>query len=420
MMAKEGGSMRRRVLGLIVAGGGAAAFDALGGVEDAALMPFAGKYRFVDFALATFLNSDVRPVYVVAPGPAPALRAHLTRAGQSGGEPRRSLLISWPDEGGAGGRAERVLRALAGCRELVEACRPEAVALVHADHILQLDLRQLQEAHRDLRAHVTLAALPVPLGEAASRTVLRVGGDQRLHEAQEAPVLPAAAPGSRGFALTWAGDMMVDAAALREVLETAAPLAGADDVTLLERLADGLRVMAYDVLDNRLPGATNGRGTYWHEPTTLEVYYEAQMNLCTPSPTLDLYNPEWPLPPIASGLAPAKVVADAVGRAGQAHNSLVSDGAVIRGGAAINTILGHGVVIESGAEVEDSVLLDGCRIGRGARVRRALVGAGAVIGDGGEIGYGGPPVPSARLLPSGLTIVLAASPAAVAAASGAR
>ena len=410
--------MRRRVLGLIIAGGGAAAFDALGGVEDAALMPFAGKYRFVDFALATLLNSDVRPVYVVAPGPAPALRAHLTRNGQSRGEARRSLLISLPDEGGAGGRAERVFRALAGCRELVDACRPEAIALLHADHILQLDLRQLRDAHRDLRAHVTLAALPIPLGEAASRTVLRVGGDQRLHEAQEAPVLPAAAPGSRGFALTWAGDMLVDAAALPEVLETAVPLAGSDDVALLERLADGLRVMAYDVLDNRLPG-TNGRGAYWHEPTTLEVYYEAQMNLCTPTPTFDLYNPQWPLPRVASGLAPAKVVADAAGRAGQAYNSLVSDGAVIRGGAAINTILGHGVVIESGAEVEDSVLLDGCRIGRGARVRRALVGAGAVIGDGGEIGYGGPPAPSARLLPSGLTIV-SAPPAALAAASGAR
>ena len=40
-----------------------------------------------------------------------------------------------------------------------------------------------------------------------------------------------------------------------------------------------------------------------------------------------------------------------------------------------------------GAEIEDSLLLDGCRIGRGARVRRAVVGAGAVVGDGEQIGY---------------------------------
>jgi len=141
---------------------------------------------------------------------------------------------------------------------------------------------------------------------------------------------------------------------------------------LLQGFADALRVMAYDVLETRLPGSAQGRGAYWHEPTTLEAYYDAQMDLCTPRPALDLYNPAWPVPPIPSGLGPAKVVADATGRAGQALNTLVSDGAVIRGGVVINGVLGHGVVVESGAEVEDSVLLDGCRIGRGARVRRAV------------------------------------------------
>src|SRR5262249_58206588 len=98
----------------------------------------------------------------------------------------------------------------------------------------------------------------------------------------------------------------------------------------------------------------------------------------------------------------AKVVADATGRAGQALNTLVSDGAVIRGGVVINGVLGHGVVIESGAEVEDSVLLDGCRIGRRARVRRAVIGAGAVVAEEEEIGYRALP-PAARVVASGPT-----------------
>ena len=142
----------------------------------------------------------------------------------------------------------------------------------------------------------------------------------------------------------------------------------------------------------------------WHDPTTLEAYYDAQMDLCTPRPALDLYNPAWPVRPVPSGLGPAKVVADAAGRAGQALNTLVSDGAVIRGGVVINGVLGHGVVIESGAEVEDSVLLDGCRIGRRARVRRAVIGAGAVVAEEEEIGYGSLP-PTARLVDSGLTVI---------------
>ena len=82
----------------------------------------------------------------------------------------------------------------------------------------------------------------------------------------------------------------------------------------------------------------------------------------------------------------------------------MSDGAVIRGGIVINGVLGRGVVIESGAEVEDSVLLDGCRIGRRARVRRAVIGAGAVVAEEEEIGYGSLP-PTARLVDSGLTVI---------------
>jgi len=65
------------------------------------------------------------------------------------------------------------------------------------------------------------------------------------------------------------------------------------------------------------------------------------------------------------------------------------------------------VLVDVGAEVEDSLLLDGCRIGRCARVRRALVGAGAVIPDGEEIGYDDEgEVTTTRRLASGLTLVL--------------
>ena len=80
---------------------------------------------------------------------------------------------------------------------------------------------------------------------------------------------------------------------------------------------------------------------------------------------------------------------------------------MICGGVVVSSVLGHAVVVESGAEVEDSVLLEGCRIGRGALVRRALVGPGAVVADGQMIGYGAAPSAPGRLAPSGLTVVVA-------------
>jgi len=394
--------MERSVIGLIVAGG--APLDILGLPDEAALTPFGGKYRFIDFALATLANSQVATACIAAPSPSRALRSHLLHAAHARRRGRHPALVALPGTA-ARSRAGRLVQALAGCRELLRGREPATVVVLLADHILQLDVRQLVRAHRDLAADVTLASLPVPVGEAAHRSVLRVGTDQRVHDVQRAPLHPATAPGSRGFALGWAGDLVLETEALAAVVESVAADAAREDADVLDPLVAGLRVMAYDVLENRLPGRGDGRGAYWHEATSIEAYYDAHMDLCTPRPTLDLYNAAWPVLPVSTGLGPSKVVADAAGRAGQALNTLVSDGTVIRGGVAINTVLGHGVVIESGAEVEDSVLLDGCRIGRGARVRRAVVGAGAIVPDEARIGYDVPPAPTWRAMSSGLTII---------------
>ena len=407
-----GAAMRGRVLGLVVTGG-SGPLHGLGIPNDAALTPFAGKYRFIDFALAAATNSGVGPVYVVGSRPSAALHAHLGRAARAGAELRRPLPVPLPGSGRDGGRAARLVRALAGTAQLVRHHRAQAIVVLTADHILQLDLRQLLEAHATLAADVTLATLPVPMAEAPRRTVLEVSADRRVVDVPQ-PSVDRSRPLPRGCAFAWTGDLVVRAGALAPLLAAARGGARAEDHELLGALVQRLAVGAYDGLDNRIPGAP--QGTYWHDPTTLEAYYEAQMDLCTPRPALDLYNVAWPLLPMASGLGPAKVVADAAGHAGQALNSLVSDGAIIRGGAVFNTVLGHGVVVESGAEVEDSVLLDGCRIGRGARVRRALVGAGAVVGVAGEIGYGPPPAAPARVVDAGLTLVPAVAESALAAA----
>ena len=396
--------MDGRLLGVVVAGGGSASLDPLVSPGDAALTPFAGQYRFIDFALATLANSGVRDVCVFAPVTDAALGAHVVRAGGAAAAERRALR-SLPGMQATGTPARRLVEALQACRDLLGAHRPDAIVVLSADHILQLDLRPLAAAHAALGADVTLVALPLPAGEASGRAVLRVGGDGQVRHAERAPAAPAPATGTGCFALGWAGDFIVRADALPAVLAALAPDDVCDDARFLAALAARLRMTAYDLLDTHLPGGS--QGAYWHEPITLEAYYDAQMNLCTPRPFLDLYNPAWPVRAVGTGLAPAKVVADAAGRAGQALNSLVSEGSVIRGGLVVNSVLGHAVVVESGAEVEDSVLLDGCRIGRGALVRRALVGPGAVIAEGEEIGYGAAPNAPGRLAPSGLTLVVA-------------
>ncbi len=380
--------MSQRVLGLIVAGGGGAPSLPLGGPGEPALTPFAGTYHFIDFALATLRNSGVRDVHVAAPAPAGSLRRYLQEATLA---PRPSILTLPPPTGD--GRIVRLRAALRAAAPLLTARRPDAVVILLADHILLLDLRPLLHALMTGDADALLPALPLPAEDIGTRLALPVDADQRVRSDPQTT--------AHGVALTWAGDAVLHRGAVDALV--AAPEA-ADDDAMVAAFAARVRVHAYNVRENHVPGTAAG-GAYWHEPMTLEAYYGAQMELCTGRSPLDLYNPLWPMPTAARRLAPAKVMTDSIGRAGQALDTLVSDGSVIRGAVVVKSVLGQGVVVESGAEVEDSLLLDGCRIGSRARIRRAVIGPGAVIADDEEIGYGAEPAAPRRLLRSGLTLV---------------
>jgi glucose-1-phosphate adenylyltransferase len=339
--------MAEGVLGLIVTSGETSPLQGLGIAGARALTPFAAQYRLLDFALATTANSGIRQV----------------------------SLVSVPDTGAA-----RFPRVLAACQRASTTFEPEWVVVLGADHILQLDVRPALQALHDTNTDVSLLALPLR-------------PDERLgHPAVHT---------DDGLELSWGGDFVVRAAALPALLRAfERPHSGNGHTT--GTLRDTVPVLVYDVSHPR--GA--GPRLYWHDPASLETYYASQMDLCTPEPALDLYDPSWPIRSVTSGLPPAKVTSDpAYGHMGQAVNSLLADGCVIRGGAVIRSLVGPSCVVEAGAEIEDSILLDGCRVGRGAHVRRAVVGPGVVVGDNEDVGYDEPLRPHALRLPSGLTLL---------------
>ena len=166
--------------------GSAGPLEALGVPADAALTPFAGSYRFLDLARATLANSGVR-----CPGDA---RHALTRG------PRRRLRPRVVD---ARRRGRGAAAAVGGVPPLRRGHHRRA----SADHVLQIDLRELHAIHRDLGADVTLAGLPIPFGDQASRTMLIPARDRTL---VGGPPLG----GNRGRQLSWAGDLLVATRAL--------------------------------------------------------------------------------------------------------------------------------------------------------------------------------------------------------------
>jgi glucose-1-phosphate adenylyltransferase len=147
-------------------------------------------------------------------------------------------------------------------------------------------------------------------------------------------------------------------------------------------------VYAYDFRKNRVPSTQKGEEpSYWRDLGTIEAYYEANMDLCSVDPSFNLYNRSWPLRTPEFGDPPAKFVFEWPDRKGTAVDSIVAQGTIISGSVVRNCVVGRNVRIHSYGQIEDSVIMDWVEIGRGCRIRRAIIDKGNVIPPGTEIGY---------------------------------
>lgn len=120
---------------------------------------------------------------------------------------------------------------------------------------------------------------------------------------------------------------------------------------------------------------------------TLDAYYEANRDLISVDPELNMYDEAWPIRTYQPNLPPPKFVFAEERRRGVALDSIVCLGSIVSGGQVERSIVGHRVRINSFAQVMDSILFDGVDIGRFARVRRAIIDKGVKIPPGVEIGY---------------------------------
>jgi glucose-1-phosphate adenylyltransferase len=142
------------------------------------------------------------------------------------------------------------------------------------------------------------------------------------------------------------------------------------------------RVFAFDFRK----GDRGGMG-YWRDVGTIDAYFEANMDLVSVTPQLNLYDPQWPILTYQPPFPPAKTVHAEAERVGTALNSIIANGCIVSGGSVRRSILSPNVRIHSHAEVEDSILLDGVDVGRHAKIRRTIIDKEVQIPEGMKIGY---------------------------------
>jgi glucose-1-phosphate adenylyltransferase len=382
---------RKRVLAMVMAGGQGTRLDPLTRFRAKPAVPFAGKYRIIDYVLSNLVNSGIHSIYVLTQFKSQSLTDHLQNGWMIHGLLPEHFVTAVPAQMRTGqdwyrGTADAIYQNL----DLVEATRPDILAVFGGDHVYRMDVGLMVRFHAAKGADATIAAIAVPRSESARFGVLQVDADWRVVGFQEKPRDGAPIPGDPDHVLASMGNYLFEPQSMAEEVEADAAVPdSAHDFgqSILPKMIGTRRVYAYDFRRNRIPGMLPGEdNTYWRDVGTLDAYFEANMDLKNPTPIFSLYNREWPIRTSQRGSPPAKFVRDEYGRDGVATNSLVNDGCLIIGAQVSDSVLGRNVIVRPSAAVRESILFDDVEIGRGAVVQRAIIDKNAVIPDGDQVG----------------------------------
>jgi glucose-1-phosphate adenylyltransferase len=384
--------MQLRVLAFVLAGGKGTRLYPLTKERAKPAVPFGGRYRIVDFVLSNLINSGIYSIYVLVQFKSQSLLEHLREGWEASSLLRNHFIIPVPAQMRSAGEdwyrgtADAIYQNI----NLIEQAEPHVVAIFGADHIYRMNIREMIEFHIDRGAQVTVSAIPVEKEQAVEFGVIETREDgliKGFHEKKpDAPTMP----GDPNRVYASMGNYLFSTKLLLDELradgekENSSHDFGRDILPGLIGRAD---MYAYDFQTNRIPGDPAGAPVYWRDVGTLDAFFDANMDLRSVSPELNLYNRQWPLRTAGYFDAPAKFIFDSDGRRGEALDSIVSGGSIMSGGLVRTSVIGRGVRVHSHASVEDSIIFDNCDIGRRARVRRAILDKNVRVPPDTSIGF---------------------------------
>ena len=354
----------KRVVAVVLAGGEGERLSILSGVRAKPAVPFAGKYRVIDFTLSNCVNSEIDNLLILTQYNPRSLNDHIgagrpwdldrTKGGIRLLQPyiARGRPLEWYR-----GTADAVLVNI----EMIRQQPGDIVLILAGDHIYKMDYQPFVQFHRRNRADVTVAVKRVPIGEASRFGILALRDDGRVAEWQEKPAQPRSDLASLGI----------------YVFSKKALLAWLD-----EKRTDFGR----DVIPAMLDGDARVFGYqfdgYWQDVGTIEGYWQAHMDLLEEHPGLDLYDKDWLIHTRSEERAPARV-----GPTANVHRSLISHGCQVWG-TVERSVLSPGVRVDPGAVVRDSIVMFDTVVRAGAVVDRAIVDKEVSIGPNAVVGMG--------------------------------
>lgn len=355
---------------VIMAGGEGSRLGTLTAKRTKPAVPFAGKYRIIDFTLSNCVNSNLFDIMILAQYRPHSLIDHIGAGGPwdlnrdfSGGVRMYSPYKARGSSDWYLGTADAVQQNF----RFIKQSYPDFVLILSGDHIYVMNYDALIAFHVDHQADVTICTIRVPRDEASRFGILSVDNSYRVTNFEEKPQEPKSD-------LVNMGVYLFNIDLLDKVLwEDRGQNESSHDFgkDILPRLvAEGSRVYAFPY------------SGYWVDVGTVDSYWKAHMDLLAEMPPIDLNDRSWVIHTRTEERPPVKISSGA-----QVRDSMISDGCVLSSGAIVErSVLSPGVRVLPGAVIRESVVLTDAVIQSGAKVERAIVDKHVIIGENAVIG----------------------------------
>lgn len=357
---------------VILAGGEGSRLGVLTAKRAKPAVPFAGKYRIIDFPLSNCVNSGIIDVMILAQYRPQSLIEHVGSGAPwdlnrdfAGGVKILSPYKARNDSDWFVGTADAVQQTFT----FIKKGFPDLILILSGDHIYTMDYEPMISFHLDHHADLTMASFVVPIEEASRFGILATDDSYQVTSFVEKPANPPSTLANMGVYL-FNRDVLDKALWEDRNRKGSTHDFGKDIIPRL--LKQKARIFAYPYTG------------YWMDVGTANSYWQAHMDMLSPNPPLKLYSRDWIIHTRTEERAPARLPASA-----DVFASMICDGCYIGENATVaSSVLSPGVVIRPGAVVRESILATDCFIESGAVVERAVLDKGVHVGQNARIGWG--------------------------------
>lgn len=343
------------VLGIIFSNANDECVPELTALRTMGSVPFAGRYRLIDFSLSNMVNAGISQVGVITKSNYRSLMDHVgTGKPWDLSRKREGMTILPPyNEPGMGmikGKAD----ALYGSINYIQKSSKEHVLLTDCNVVCNMDYDKFVKAHIANDADVTIAYAKGVPQKMEGNTEIIVGEGGRITALKGLDCYSSEVNYSLKI-------MLIRRTLIERLLHEAHNSNIEDLETLIAKNVEHLRMYAYEET-----GFVKVIGS-------LQSYYDISLELLKLENRKMLFTPERPVYTKVRDEVPA-----IYGIGAKVSNSLIADGCRIDGEVE-NSILFRDVTVAKGAKIKNSIVMQGSFIGENSTLDCVIIDKSAVL-----------------------------------------